>query len=151
MIHNRNFKGFKIFFIKARHTILCFWGKGKNFKMDSRYQRYAQHIPKYLVDRPRELLTHCLKKIQHCQFRRFGGDCDDCPWIVFNLSHKCGYKERYTRNLGDENNMLYCTCWNWKSSAYPWKHFFCHFPKIFSLAMECSFLIIQKFTIFNTW
>ena len=32
-------------------------------------------------------------------------------------------------NLGDEDNMLHCTCWDWKSSAYPRKHFFAIFGR----------------------
>ena len=32
-------------------------------------------------------------------------------------------------NFGDEDNMQYCTCWDWKSYAYPFKHFFAIFRK----------------------
>ncbi|XP_065682326.1 uncharacterized protein LOC124811828 [Hydra vulgaris] len=35
----------------------------KNFKMDSRYRHYAKIIPSFLINRPREMVTHCLKKI----------------------------------------------------------------------------------------
>ena len=97
--------------------------------MDSHYRRYAQHIPKYLVDRPRELVTHCLKKISMAN----SADLTEIVMIdhgLFSaLSHKCGYKERYMTNFGDEDNMPYCTCWNWKSSANSCKHFFAIFRK----------------------
>ena len=32
-------------------------------------------------------------------------------------------------NFGDEDNMPYRTCWDWKSSAYPFKSFFAIFRK----------------------
>ena len=97
--------------------------------MDSCYRRYVQHIPKYLVDRPRELVTHCLKKISMAN----SGDLTEIVMtdhgLFSTLSHKCGYKERYMTNFGDEDNMPYCTCWNWESSAYPCEHFFAIFQK----------------------
>ena len=49
--------------------------------------------------------------------------------LFSTLSHKCGYKERYMTNFGDEDNMTYCICWDWKSSAYLCKHFFAFFQK----------------------
>ena len=49
--------------------------------------------------------------------------------LFSTLSHKCGYKEKHMTNVGDEDNMPYCTCWDWKSSAYPCKHFFAIFRK----------------------
>ena len=83
----------------------------------------SMHIPKYLVDCPRELVTHCLKKIVIAN----SADLTEIVMIdhgLFSaLSHKCGYKERYMSNFGDEGNMPYCNCWDWKSFAYPCKHF----------------------------
>ena len=49
--------------------------------------------------------------------------------LFSTLSHKCGYKERYMTNSDDEDNMPYCTCWDWKSSAYPCKKVFAIFQK----------------------
>ena len=94
--------------------------------MDSRYRRYAQHqhIPKYLVDCPRELVTHCLRKISIANSADLTGIVVIDHGLFSILSHKYGYKERYMTNFGDEDNMPYCTCRNWKSSAYPCEHFF---------------------------
>ena len=87
--------------------------------MDFRYWRYAQHIPKYLVDRLRELVTQCLKKISIAN----SADLTEIAMIdhgLFSiLSCKCGYNERYMTNFGNEDNMTYCTCWDRKSSVYP--------------------------------
>ena len=78
--------------------------------MDSRYLRYAQYIPKYLLDHPQELVTHYLKKISIAN----SADLMEIVMIengLFStLSHKYGYKERYMTNFGDEDNPLYCTC-----------------------------------------
>ena len=97
--------------------------------MDSRYRRYAQHIPKYLVDRPRELVMHCLKKISIANSADLTEIVMTDHGLFSTLSLKCGYKEKRMKNFGDEDNMPYCTCRDWKSFAYPCKHFFAIFRK----------------------
>ena len=67
--------------------------------MDSRYRRYAQHIPKYLVHRPRELVTHCLKKISIANSADLTKIVMIDHGLFSTLSHKCGYEETYMTSL----------------------------------------------------
>ena len=72
--------------------------------------------------------------------------------LFSTLSYKYGYKERYMTNFGDEGNMPYCTCCDWKSSADSCKHFFAIFRKflawqwnaLFPLYRNSPFLILDK-------
>ena len=70
--------------------------------MSSRYRRYAQHIPKYLVDRPGEIVTHCLKKIDIANSADLTEIVMTDHVLFSTLSHKCGYKKKYTTNFADK-------------------------------------------------
>ena len=66
---------------------------------------HCQSIPKYLVDRPREQVSIAnsaeLTEIEMADHRLFS-----------TLIHKCGYKEKYMTNFGDEDSMPHYTCWD---------------------------------------
>ena len=96
------------------------------------------HIPKYLVDCPRELVTHCLKKIVIAN----SADLTEIVMIdhgLFSaLSHKCGYKERYMSTLEMKAICRIVIAGIGNLLLTP-VNIFCHLPKISSLATECSF------------
>nr|XP_047137883.1 uncharacterized protein LOC124814333 [Hydra vulgaris] len=97
----------------------------KNFKMDSRYRRYAKIIPNFLINRPRALVKHCLQKIS------LAGSIDLSKVTMINhgvFSIK-NNKENYQINFGNDRSMPNCTCPSWRSSCFPCKHFFAIFRK----------------------
>ena len=100
-----------------------------NFKMDSRYRHYSKNIPDYLVDRPRELVKHCLKKIMlaHSCDKSGISLIDHGKFLVNTFSGD--KREYYTVNFGDETAMPNCTCPSWNESYFPCKHFFAIFQK----------------------
>ena len=102
--------------------------------MSSRYRRYAQHIPKYLVDRPGEIVTHCLKKIDIANSADLTEIVMTDHVLFSTLSHKCGYKKKYTTNFADKT-----IC---RTVLAGIGNFLLTPPKISSLVMECSSPII---------
>ena len=97
--------------------------------MDSQYRRYSPYVPKYLIDRPRHLVKHCLKKISAANAADLSGITIIDHGVFSVLSFQNGQKEKYVLKFGDENTMPECTCYDWKSSCYPCKHFFAVFRK----------------------
>ncbi|XP_065657884.1 uncharacterized protein LOC136082459 isoform X2 [Hydra vulgaris] len=99
-----------------------------NFKMDARYRRYGCWVPKYLYNRPRSLVKHCL-------LRKSTADYMDLNTVVmmkhgiFTVSSTIDSSTKYFVHFGDENIMPKCTCYDWISTGYPCKHFFAIFKK----------------------
>ena len=97
--------------------------------MDGRYRRYSPHVPKYLVDRPRHLVKHCLKKISLAMsMDKTGLRMVGVGRFKHASTTVSGTKE-YDIFFGNDNTMPYCTCPSWKESCYPCKHFFAIFLK----------------------
>ncbi|XP_065651150.1 uncharacterized protein LOC136079345 [Hydra vulgaris] len=99
-----------------------------NFKMDARYRRYGCWVSKYLFNRPRSLVKHCL-------LRKSTADYMDLNTVVmmkhgiFTVSSTIDSSTKYFVHFGDENIMPKCTCYDWISTGYPCKHFFAIFKK----------------------
>ncbi|XP_065652066.1 uncharacterized protein LOC136079729 [Hydra vulgaris] len=97
----------------------------KNFKMDSRYRRYAKIIPSFLINRPPEMVRHCLKKISLAE----SFDLDTISMINHGIFSIKGVTVNYQLDFGNDSNMPNCTCSSWRLSCYPCKHFFAIFKK----------------------
>eukprot|EP00794_Sanderia_malayensis_P004341 gene4341-4918_t len=101
-----------------------------NIKMSSSYRRYAENIPRYLINRPSTLVKSCLEKIDlankipasHVRMIGMGS-------FVVASNSRCSLPEEYNVSFGDEETMPSCTCYDWRHSAYPCKHFFAVFQK----------------------
>ena len=75
-----------------------------NTRYNSSYRAYSQEIPNFLVNRPRELVTHCMKRLEAGR----------------------------SISRGDILMLNNCDCLDWRNNYLPCKHFlsiFFHFPK----------------------
>ena len=94
----------------------------------SRYRKYSGNVPQFLINRPKNLVTHCMQKIAMAKEVDLSGIVMTDNG-VFKITSFKDAKERYTVNFGDEHTMPHCNCFNWKQSAFPCKHFFAVFRK----------------------
>ncbi|XP_065061283.1 uncharacterized protein LOC135688380 [Rhopilema esculentum] len=102
-----------------------------NLKFHSNYRRYANDIPLYLQNRPHSMVRHCMERnsaaesISKSSIKIVGNG-------EFHLkSTNPVTLEPHLLLFGDENNMPHCSCYDWRTSAYPCKHFFAvfeHYP-----------------------
>ena len=74
--------------------------------MNSRYQRYAHHVPKYLGDYLQKLFTYCLKEISMANSIDLMEVVMIDHRLLSTLSYESGYKKKYKRKFGDKDNML---------------------------------------------
>ena len=124
----------------------------KNLKYNAKYRRYAEDIPDFLVNRPRSVVKHCKEKIVAAQ--------DINPDTIKIIGHgefsvkgsDTFSQEHYKVFFGDDNRMPHCSCYGWKMSAYPCKHFFAIFAKypawswdaLSSLYRNSPFMILDE-------
>ena len=100
----------------------------QNLMSHSRYRKYSGNVPQFLINRPKNLVTHCMQKIAMAKEVDLSGIVMTDNG-VFKITSFKDAKERYTVNFGDEHTMPHCACFNWKQSAFPCKHFFAVFRK----------------------
>ena len=121
--------------------------------MDSRYRRYSAYVPKYLVDRPRDLVKHCLKKISLAKSVDKSALKIVDHGIFSYTSYSNGMEQTYTINFGDNESMPSCSCPSWTETCYPCKHFFAIFGKypqwqwsaLSPLYIQSPYLLLDKF------
>lgn len=101
----------------------------QNKKMDSRYRRYASSIPKYLVDRPRHFVSHCVETLSVVRSADSIGALFLADGLFSVESFSVGNGQSYQVDFGDEHRMPSCSCVSWKKTAYICKHFFAVFTK----------------------
>ena len=103
-----------------------------NTRYNSSYRAYSEEIPNFLVNRPRELVTHCMKRLEA---RRSISRCDI---LMLNNENGCfqiksqSKNQTYNVNFGSDAKMPHCDCLDWRNNYLPCKHFlsiFFHFPK----------------------
>lgn len=101
-----------------------------NIKLSNVYRQYAGFVPEFLKNRPRELIEHCLSKIElassidESQIRMTGNG-----QFKVKSNSRNPLCEPYHVCFGDAATMPSCTCMDWRSSAFPCKHFFAVFTK----------------------
>ena len=85
--------------------------------MNSKYMRYANEIDKYLINRPRQVVNHCLLK------KNLEENLDSTSIKMhgvgkFSIQYfSNGIQKFHSLDFGDDDNMPSCTCYSWKSSA----------------------------------
>ena len=90
---------------------------------------YADNVDEYLQNRPHPMIMLCLLK------RGLGEKMDNTGIKITNVGKfsACYYKNsgKQISNLYFRGNerIPYCSCPDWKMSAYPCKHFFAVFKK----------------------
>ena len=112
-------------------TIITFFFSysDSNQMMSSAYMRYADDIDNSLKNQPHQMVKHCLLK------KSLGENLDPTGIKVegigkFSIKYYKNNEERnYNVSFSDDDNMPNCSCPDWKSSAYPCKHFFAIFKK----------------------
>ena len=91
--------------------------------------RYAGNIDEYLQNRPHPMIKHCLLK------KGLQENMDNTGIRITNVGkisvcyYKNSEKRIYNLHFGDDERIPYCSCPDWKISAYPCKHFFAVFKK----------------------
>ena len=91
--------------------------------------RYAGNIDEYLQNRPHPMIRHCLLK------KGLQENMDNTGIRITNVGKfsVCYYKKSekriYNLHFGDDERIPYCSCPDWKISAYLCKHFFAVFKK----------------------
>ena len=109
-----------------------------NQKAHSSNKRYDVHIPRFLIDRPPEMIRHCLERVSRAENADLSGIIaleDGKSFRV--LSFQEGSREVYEVKFGDDRSMPSCTCEDWRRSAFPCKHFFAIFKKYDDYNWEC--------------
>ena len=124
----------------------------QNLMSDSRYRKYSENVPKYLNDRPKHLVTHCLQRLSSVRDFYLSGIAirDDG---IFTITSFLNTREFYTVKFGDEESMPHCECLSWRQTSYPCKHFFAIFKKfprwgwdsLSSLYTQSPFLTLNGF------
>ena len=91
--------------------------------------KYAENIPDSLKNKPQQMVRHCLLKKSLGESLDLTGIKTVGMGKFAMIYYKNGEKRVYYVDFGDDTTMPSCTCPDWKSSAYPCKHFFAIFKK----------------------
>ena len=93
--------------------------------MSSGFKKYSQDIPRFLHDRPRFLVTHCLGRLTSSEDILFSNiDVKDGNKGVFSEISANSANEIYEVRFGDAQDMPRCSCNDWRGTFLPCKHFF---------------------------
>ena len=98
-----------------------------NYRYSEGFQRYSKHVPSYLKNRPRDLVLTCLNRFEAAKNLDKTGIVQVESGEFSVISHTDVI--RYRVSFRNDENMPYCTCFSWKKSYYPCKHFFAVFLK----------------------
>ena len=122
--------GFETCFLSYIYFLNHFRYCDGNIKMDSSYRLYANHIPENLRNRPSALIKSCMEKRDQA---------DKIPMSNISMtgmgqftivdSLRISIPKEYQWNFGNDDTMPSCTCYDWRHSAYPCKHFVAVFSK----------------------
>lgn len=96
----------------------------ENRSSSSSFRKYANGIPVFLTNRPKELVKHCMQKIAEASRHDKTGIVELGNGKFRTTSFQENSRDIYELFFGDEHNLPRCTCESWKKSAYPCKHFF---------------------------
>ena len=103
-----------------------------NVKCYQGYRKYNKEIPKYLVNRPRLLVTHCLDRmVTAYDIEQYHNKCHDQGHGTFTVKSQSEEGKWYKVRFGDSTTLCYCDCLDWQKWWLPCKHFiaiFNHYP-----------------------
>ena len=96
-----------------------------NYQMSGTYRRYNDFVPVYLLERPREVIIHCLER--KSSSRKYVEDdilTTDITEGKFTIQ---GSSKVHTVDFGTATSKPSCTCPDWLQWHLPCKHFFAIF------------------------
>ena len=109
-------------FIPSLHYKYVF----KNFKQTTLNRSYNPSVvPRYLQDRPRGTILHCLDRKASANKYDEANVCDVNTEIGCFVV--CSKDNKYTVNFGVSTGSPSCSCKDWKAHHLPCKHFFAVF------------------------
>ena len=109
------------FLTDAYHTYLL-----KNFQMSDTYCSHNSFVPKYLHNRPRSVIIHCLeRKKKSIKFTSEDVRAIAIDQGIFTVQTPSG--SIHTINFGRPTGKPSCTCKDWCQWNLPCKHFFAIF------------------------
>ena len=81
-----------------------------------------------MQNRPRDFILHGLKKLSIALASNFSGVIQKGmqEFVIFDYINNLN-KVKYVTKFRDDNFMPSCTCYNWRRTGYPCKHFFLNF------------------------
>ena len=103
-----------------------------NVRYSSSYRAYNQDIPAFLLNRPRELVMHCMMRLDA------GKSIPKSNILLIDPKNGCfqvqsqSRNQTYNLNFGSRSSMPHCDCLDWRNNYLPCKHFlsiFYQFPK----------------------
>ena len=103
-----------------------------NFEQSSVNRRYKDEIPKYLHNKPKAVILHCLdrKASSACLCSDDITDIDATKGI-FQVNTTDAHQ--YTINI-----ISSCSCPDWMQHHYPCKHFFCNLLFTSPVGLKCT-------------
>jgi len=110
----------------------------ENLKCNSWYRAYASNVPEYLRNKPRDLVKHCMLKIEEAKHYDKTGITvvGEKRFKMLSFESESRQRKVYSIFFGDENTMPSCSCESWRRSAYPCKHIFAIFAKYAEYSWE---------------
>jgi hypothetical protein len=104
----------------------------QNMTFSSQHRRYSEGIPRYLWDRPKAFVVHCMEKLYSSEYATetdVERVAEKKGW-VFNVRSSANSKRWYNVDFGDESHLPHCSCYEFVTKLWPCKHFFA--------AMRCA-------------
>ncbi|VDI37852.1 Hypothetical predicted protein, partial [Mytilus galloprovincialis] len=94
-----------------------------NYQYSSQYRQYNQHIPVFLHNLPRNVVSHCLTRFAYAA--NFSGEhIDELSTGLLLVKSETEESLYYTVDLGSPENLLSCSCDDFLKSFLPCKHIF---------------------------
>ena len=91
--------------------------------------RYSADVESNFIDRPHQTIRHCmLQKSIGEKMNQTGIRMTDVGKFTIQY-FKNNMKKIHYLDFGNDYKMPSCSCYTWKKSAYPCKHFFAVFQK----------------------
>ena len=85
----------------------------QNYKQTSTYRAYNDFVPDYLLDRPRNIILHCLDRMARSH-----------KLTASNIINHDNDQEKGSFGNDNPDSMPSCTCQDWTNWHIPCKHFF---------------------------
>ena len=104
--------------------------------MNSKYMMYSKDINHHLIKRPHPRIRHCLirksaaENMNTTGIKNLGND------MFFIKYYNNATQKTCQVNFGNDESMASCTCYSWRTYAYPCKHFFAIFKKFLAWGLD---------------
>ena len=100
-----------------------------NTRYSGKYKGYKQTIPKYLQDKPRQFLVHCLKRITSAEDIKPAHIKEGENTGEFYVRSPESKDTWYSLSFGGNNTMPKCSCPDFSHTGLLCKHFFAVFVR----------------------